>query len=171
MAINVIVNCLRKDPMIRAEGLVTPLVGLSAALAELADGVVPALLKPAQRGGGRAPAGLPHAALRAATTFVVERLIECGMRKGQAEKAVAKKLATLGVRPLRGQARRVSAQTIREWRDAIRSDAKAETDARKIFDNWTATLPRHLKSVPLAQIQRELLDTLADLVREHRLAG
>ena len=132
---------LFKSPL--EELLQVPILNLQTALVALKEEQrVAPILKPVAR-RGRAPSSHLHATLRGHAAGTVKRLVETGLDRQRAHKAVAKQLEKLGVRPGRGSGV-VTATTVRNWCDEVSSDVRREGYSRD-DDNSMFTPREHAR--------------------------
>ena len=107
---------MRFEPVL-AEGLHVPLMNLHSGLLALDENNVEPILKPTKR-TGRAASSPRRYALIGIAVGAAQRLEWTGLSAVDANKAVARKLNGLGVKPTRGK-NGVTADTLRRWRDHI----------------------------------------------------
>jgi hypothetical protein len=119
-----------RDPL--QEHLQVPILRLQDALAALDNNLVEPMLKPIPR-PGRAASSHAHAALKGHAAGTVTRLLQAGLERQEAHKAVAKLLAKLGIRPKRGSGG-VTATTVRNWCDEVASDVGRHSTAAICYD-------------------------------------
>lgn len=100
-----------------AETLHVPLLNLSSALLALNENNVEPILRPTKR-SGRAASSPRRYALIGIAVGAVMRLEWTGHLPANANRAVARKLNTLGIKPTRGK-NGVTADTLRRWREQI----------------------------------------------------
>jgi hypothetical protein len=99
------------------EALHVPLVNLASALAALDHNTVEPVLTRTKR-PGRGISSQRRFALMGIAVGAAHRLELTGIGTDEANKQVAKKLAGLGIKPMRGSGN-ITARTIRDWRERI----------------------------------------------------
>jgi hypothetical protein len=102
---------------VKAETLHEPLLNLSSALLALNENNVELILRPTKR-SGRAASSAGRYALIGIAVGAAMRLEWTGLLPADANRAVARKLNTLGIKPTRGKDG-VTADTLRRWREQI----------------------------------------------------
>lgn len=100
-----------------AECLHVPLLNLHGALLALNENNVEPILRPTRR-TGRATSSSRRYALIGFAVGAAQQLQWTGLSSADANKAVARKLATLGIKPTRGKGG-ITADTLRRWRERI----------------------------------------------------
>jgi hypothetical protein len=151
----------------RAELLFQPILDLQAALRNLDEGGVPAMLKPIRR-SGRAPSTDTHAALWGYAAGTVRRLTESGISLGDARKLVAEALVELGVRPERGK-EPITDRTVRSWCEKVSEDVGRRGAAATVYDTmFTDEECRRFSDLRSdRQKHAHALNSLAWFVRTH----
>ena len=139
------------------------LTALLIALADLDDGKVPALLKPAKRKGQRVPPRL----VWGCAAVAMDCLMRNGFKKGQAGTIVAGELRKLGV-PFGDSRAAPAGKSISNWRDrAMGGNPETDVDA-EIYRDLCAMF----KSSGNRDIDRQVvLDLLAESLRDLGGAG
>ncbi len=102
---------------VQAETLHEPLINLSSALLALNENNVEPILRPTKR-SGRAASSPRRYVLIGIAVGAAMRLEWTGLLPADANRAVARKLNTLGIKPMRGK-NGVTADTLRRWREQI----------------------------------------------------
>jgi hypothetical protein len=153
---------LFKSPL--AELLHVPILILQDALVALEQNNVLPILKPVPR-PGRAPSSHAHATLKGHVAGTVRRLVETGLSRGDAHKAVAKQLKQLGIRPERGSGG-VTATTVRNWCDEVSADVGRRGTAAMMHDSiFTQLEPQRFFTMPKDQARRHALAELTQWVQ------
>jgi hypothetical protein len=148
----------------RAESLQVPILCLQDALASLEKGLVPPIVKRAPR-CGRAPSSEVRAHLRGHAAGTAQRLMETGLNRQDAFRAVAKRLSELEVRTERG-AGKVTADTVRHWYDEVRADVGRHGTEARMFDSmFTADEDSKFSALPPVQARSRALASLAGWVQ------
>jgi hypothetical protein len=146
------------------QSLQVPILRLQDALAKLEENRTEPILQPVRR-AGRPPSSDTYASLKGQAVATVELLLRKGLDQRAARLAVAKELSKLGVRPERGSGT-VTANTLRNWRDEIRSDVGRHKAAAVIYDMVLA--PAELAkfaNMPNDQARRRALGLLTHWVK------
>ena len=142
-----------------SEGLQVPILRLQDALAGLEQNRVEPILTPVPR-DGRAPSGAAYLSLKGYATATVERLVQIGLTRQQADDAVAKQLRKLNIRPERGPGS-ITSTTVRNWRDEVSSDVSRQGVAALMHDYKWAHEEKVL-ALPKPQASKFVLQALAD---------
>jgi len=154
---------LFRDPL--AETLHGPILNLHSLLQALDNGFVGPMLKPVPH-PGRAPSSDARAALKGCVADTVQRLMRTGLRRQDANVAVAKQLTRLGVRPERGSAGEVTVDTVRHWCEEVAADVGRRGTAAMMYDSmFTPAEVDRFSALPLDQARSHALDTLARFVQ------
>jgi hypothetical protein len=154
---------LFKSP--RSQLLHVPILTLQNALAALEDNNVMPILKPVTR-TGRSVSSQAHATLMGIAAGTVKRLLQAGMDRKRAFKAVADVLAQQGVRPQRGHGV-ITANTIRHWWDEVEVDVSRSQTAARAFD--AMFLPEEnmrFDALHPEEIRRRALGSVAHYVQQ-----
>jgi hypothetical protein len=148
------------------QSLQVPILRLQDALSKLNENRVEPILQPAPSSrGGRPPSSDAYASLKGQAVATVELLHGMGLERRAARLAVAKELSKLGVRPGHGSGR-VSATTLRNWRDEILSDVGRHTVAAKAYDDTLAPAERkRFSNMPNEQAKNHVLGVLTHWVK------
>jgi hypothetical protein len=104
----------------RKEALHVPIVVLQDALAGLDEGRTEPIVKAVRR-RGRAPSSHVYKSLKGHAAATVKLLLQAGLRRDDAHRAVARQLSQHGVLPERGSGT-LTAITVRNWCDEVSSD-------------------------------------------------
>jgi hypothetical protein len=152
---------LFKEPL--AESLQVPILRLQDALFGLDNNLVSPIVKPIRR-RGRAPSSQAHATLKGHAAGTVRRLVDTGLGRVDAYKAVAKKLTDLGLRAERGPGW-ITATTVKNWCDEVSSDVSLRGTPALTYDSMFARPEeQRFSAMPKVQARRFALDSLAGWV-------
>jgi hypothetical protein len=146
-----------------AESLHVPILRLQEALAMLGQGRTEPMLKAVKR-RGRAPSGPAYRGLKGHAAVTVQLLLQVGLARGDAHRAVATQLRQLGVKPERGSGT-VTATTIRNWYDEVSKDFGRHDTAAMMYDYKLARGQEMLSVLPKDQAKRRALQELAGWVQ------
>jgi hypothetical protein len=148
-----------------AESLQVPILRLQDALVGLDKGYVDPIVRPMRR-RGRAPSSEVYAALKGQAAGTVKRLMEIDFDRRNSHEMVANQLRRLGVRAERGSGV-VTANTVRNWCDAVSSDVGRHGTAAQMYDSMFARpeVQQRYSAMPKAQAGSLALDILAAWVR------
>jgi hypothetical protein len=140
------------------EELYVPILRLQDALAMLDKNRVEPIVKPARR-SGRAPSSNTYLCLKGYAATTVELLLQAGLTRDDACRAVATQLRQLGVRPERGSGP-VTAITVRNWRDDVSSDVGRLGIAAMMYDKKLASNKREgFSELPKDQVDNLCLSS------------
>jgi hypothetical protein len=154
---------LFKGPL--AETLHVPILNLHASLQALDNGFVGPILKPVPH-RGRPPSTDAREALKGCAAGAVQRLLRTGLSRQDANVAVAKQLTRLGVRPERGSAGEVTADTVRHWCEEVAIDVGRYGTAATMYDSmFSAAEVDRFSALPLDQARSHTLDSLVGFVQ------
>jgi hypothetical protein len=117
VALGAVWRFLMRFEGVLAEGLHVPLMSLHSALLALNENNTEPMLKPTKH-TGRARSSPRRYALIGIAVGAAQRLEWTGVLPAEANKAIAVKLAALGIKPTRGSSG-VTTDTLRRWRDRI----------------------------------------------------
>jgi hypothetical protein len=141
-----------------------PIVALLNALTSLDDGVTLPSLKQKAAGPGRRPTSVAHNCTKAMVAATAERLQSAGMEADESYHRVAKTCNQAGFAPGRGRNPRVTAQTVRCWREEIEADFERRSDAAKTLDrmrqSWADMPTATVEDKGAAALHRALLEAL-----------
>ena len=173
---------------VQAQTLHVPLLSLSSALVALNENNIEPILKPTKR-SGRAASSPRRYALVGIAVGAAQRLEWVGLSPADANKAVATKLNTLGIKPTRGK-NCVTADTLRRWREQIsvvrplvrsqsqleRRDIGAEdigwiNAATNADDMLTEEWRGKIATLTPADARRFILSALEENIRQMMLSG
>src|SRR5262245_6986226 len=153
---------LFKGPL--AETLHVPILNLHASLQALDNNLVEPILKPVSH-SGRAPSSDARDALKGCVAGTVERLLRTGLRRKDANLAVAKQLKWLGVRPERGRGE-VTDDTVRHWCEEVAIDVGQHGTAAMMYHSmFTSAEVDKFSALPLDQARTDALNSLAGFVQ------
>ena len=148
-----------------AETLHVPILNLHASLEALDNGFVGPILKPVPQ-CGRAPSTDARAALKGCVAGTVQRLLRTGLSRQDANVVVAKQLTRLGVRPERGSAGEVTADTVRHWCEEVAADVARLGTAAMMYDSMlTRAEIDRFSALPQDQARSHALNSLAGFVQ------
>jgi hypothetical protein len=148
----------------RSESLQVPILCLQDALASLEKGLVLPIVRPARR-RGRPPSSEMRAHLRGLAAGTVRRLMQTGLNRQDAFRAVAERLSQLEVQPERG-AGRVTPDTVRHWYDEVAADVGRHGTEARMFDSmFAADEDSRLSALPPVQARSHALACLAGWVQ------
>jgi hypothetical protein len=146
------------------EALYVPVVRLQDALLGLDQGRIDAILRPNRR-SGRAPSSQAYLALKGLAAATVQRLLQTGLARPEALRAVAAKLRELGVRPERGSGT-VTATTIGNWETEVSSDFGRRGTAAMMYDDTLAPKKKaRFAELPKDRARQLALESLDTWVR------
>jgi hypothetical protein len=147
-----------------AETLHIPILRLQSALWMLDQGGREPILKPV-RLRGRAPSSPTYDSIRGHAVATVQLLLQTGLARGDAHRAVATELRQLGVRPERGSGT-VTATTVRNWCDQIPSQVDQDSTAALMY--YSKLAPEEMEmfsAVPKDRAKQFALQLLASYVQ------
>ena len=148
-----------------AEHLQVPILQLQNALVALEQNNVLPIKKPIAR-RGRAASSHVYATMKGFAAGTVARLLEAGIDRKQAWTLVASELTKQGVRPDRGPGK-ITANTVRHWRDEVVSDVGRHGTAAMAYDSmFGAEENKKFDSLGTAEVQRFALTSLCNYVQE-----
>jgi hypothetical protein len=163
-----------------------PLLNLSSALLALNENNVEPILRPTKR-SGRAASSPRRYVLIGIAVGAAMRLEWTGLLPADANRAVARKLNTLGIKPTRGK-NGVTADTLRRWREQINvvrsllrsqsqlapRDTGAEDigwiNAAKNADHMLTEEARGIAALTQDDARRFILSALEQNIRQMKLA-
>jgi hypothetical protein len=119
VALNAVWRFLTRFEAALKEGLHIPLLNLSGALVALNENNIEPILKPPPNRSGRAPSSPARYALIGIAVGAAQRLEWTGLSPADADRTVATKLNSLGIKPTRGK-NDFTADTLRRWREQIK---------------------------------------------------
>ena len=141
------------------EGLEVPILRLQDALVGLDHNRIEPILKPVRR-CGRAPASHPYACVKGHAAATVQLLLQKGLARGDAHRAVARQLRHL-VRPARGSGP-ITATTVRNWCDEVSRDVDRHGTAAQMYDYILARAGKEtFWALPKEQAKQFALQKLA----------
>jgi hypothetical protein len=153
---------LFKTPL--EEALHVPITRLQDALVGLEQNRIEPILKPVRR-CGRAPSSQSYDGLKGHAAATVQLLLlQAGLARDDAHRAVATQLKQIGVRPGRG-AGTATATTVRNWCDEAANDFERLGMVAMMYDYKLARGQEMLSALPKDQARQAILQELANWVR------
>ena len=146
------------------ENLRVPIVRLQDALTGLDEGRTEPIVKAVRR-PGRAPSSHVYNSMKGYAAATVQLLLQAGLARGDAHRAVATQLSQLDIRPERGSGT-VTATTVRNWCDEVSEDVGRRGMAALMYDDKTA--PEEMErfsALPKDRARQFALQLLAAYVR------
>jgi hypothetical protein len=147
-----------------AESLQAPMLRLHAALSALNGNKVEPIVKPVAR-RGRSDSSAARLALKGASAGTVRRLLDIGIARPDAFRAVSNQLKKIGVRPERGPGD-ITDTTIRHWCNTVAADVSRTGAAATVHDSmFTAEENARFAAMPRDEAQAFALASLADFIQ------
>ena len=155
-AINAVAEFVRSIEQFHRDGLADPLIAISNALTDLDEGAKQhPMLTPKKASGGR-PDITERQALRAEAAATMELAMQAGMGLEEAARMVAVHLQNRGVH-IRGHDQNLTWDTVKQWRDRLRSGDQEDFAAQYYRD--LIETPRPLGADP-STVKKLLLGAL-----------
>jgi hypothetical protein len=160
-ALNAAIEFMKSFEEVGSDDLLAPLVSLTAALADLDNGIPTPLLTIVEQKAGRHPERTAQQAIRVYAAIAMDLLMKSGLPVKAAARRVAGRLDRLGVTTSFG--RRVTPNTVKNWRDTISRQAGESPEADLYHKVRRQMVIR--EDIPAETARGEVLAALEDVIR------